>query len=127
LNLDRYHKEVEEDCKEFKLVVERFLHKWPCAQKPNLVAVSDDLLEESFGCVGQLKSLMLRMSAMQFRNGGRWDNSFLRRAAKSIKLREVIRKEIETGERKILDALVGQGVWDDSKFEEMTRRMEAAE
>jgi hypothetical protein len=124
LNLERYHLDDREDRSAFKEVVRKLQAKWPCEQVPNFLAISDELLEVSLGCVGLLKSLMLDASAMQLRNGGKWNPVFLRKAAKSNKLREVIRKEIEAGEVKIRDALHGDCLWDEKALAELTRRME---
>jgi nucleoside-triphosphatase THEP1 len=73
LCLDRYHLEKAEDRAAFKDVVKKLQAKWPCEEVPNFVAISDELLEVALGCVGLLKSLMLDASAMQLRNGGKWD------------------------------------------------------
>jgi len=126
LNLERYHLDDKEDCAAFKEVVRKLQAKWPCAEVPNFVAISDALLEVSLGCVGLLKSLMLDASAMQLRNGGKWDPIFLRKAVKANKLRELIRKEIEAGEAKVRDALHGDCLWDEKTLAELSRRMEPA-
>lgn len=124
LNLDRYHVEDAEDRKQFKKVVEMLQAKWPCEMAPQFAAISDELLEVSLGCVGLLKSLMLDASAMQLHNRGVWESGFLKKAAKSNKLREVIRREIEIGEAKVRDALYGESLWDDEKVVELATRME---
>lgn len=126
LNLDRYHIDDVEDCKQFKKVVEMLQAKWPCESVPQFTAIADELLEVSLGCVGLLKSLMLDASAMQLHNKGVWDHRFLSKAAKSNKLREVIRKEIEIGESKVRDALYGESLWDSEKVLELATRMELA-
>lgn len=126
LNLDRYHIDDVEDCKQFKKVVEMLQAKWPCETVPQFTAIADELLEVSLGCVGLLKSLMLDASAMQLHNKGVWDHRFLSKAAKSNKLREVIRKEIEIGESKVRDALYGESLWDSAKVLELATRMELA-
>lgn len=123
LNLDRYHLDARADRDEFKRVITMLMAKWPCEEVPNFAAISDDLLEVSLGCVGLLKSLMLDASAMQLRNGGKWDNQFLKKAAKSNALRKVISKEIAAGEAKVRDALVGDSLWDDKAFTALQCRM----
>lgn len=125
LNLERYHLDEPEDRKAFKEVVLKLQNKWPCKEEvPNFVGISDELLEISLGCVGLLKSLMLDACAMQLRNDGKWDRAFLGKAAKSNKLREVIRKEIEAGEAKVRDALHGDCLWDEKTYAELSRRLE---
>jgi hypothetical protein len=79
------------------------------------------LLEATLGCVGLLKTFLLDAAALQARNGGKWDQSFLARAVKSNQLREQIRKEIEVGERKVRSALAGESLWDQAALERMTK------
>ena len=123
IHFDRYHCESPDDRKAFRSVVRSLMGKWPCEEVPSLVAIADDLMEINLGCVGLLKSMMLDASAMQLRNKGTWDPHFLVRAAKANKLREVIRKEIEAGERKVLDALVGESLWDEKALVRLTAKM----
>lgn len=123
LNLERYHFDVATDRVAFEAVVTKLQAKWPCEEVPNFVAISDALLEVSLGCIGLLKSLLLDASAMQLRGGGRWSPSFLKKAAKSNKIREVIRREIEAGEAKVRDALYGNSIWDEATFSKLVHRM----
>jgi hypothetical protein len=123
LNLERYHIDNINDRAAFRLVVEKLQAKWPSAEVPNFIAISDELMEVSLGCVGLLKSLLLDASAMQLKSDGKWNPKFLVRAAKANGLRNVIRKEIENGEAKVRDALVGQVLWDDAMFSKMVHRM----
>lgn len=125
LNLERYHIENEQDREDYYNVVGKLQGRWPSSEVPNFMAISDELMEVSLGCVGLLKSLLLDASAMQLRNGGKWDPRFLLRAAKSNKLLAVIRREIERGEVKVRDALVGDTKWDEAAFSKMVHRMEA--
>jgi energy-coupling factor transporter ATP-binding protein EcfA2 len=123
IHFDRYHHDCADDRRAFKAVVQALVAKWPCEERPNLPAISDELLEISLGCVGLLKSLLLDVTALQLRAGGRWDSHYLQRAAKANKLREIIRKEIEQGEAKVRDALYGQSLWDEAAIAKLSQRM----
>lgn len=124
--LERYRHDRKEDREAFAAVVWKLQSKWPCEQVPNFVAISDALLEISLGCIGLLKSFLLDASAMQLRNGGVWVPAFLQKAAKSNGLRDVIRREIEAGEKKVRDAVYGSSPWDDETLSKLAHRMEAA-
>jgi nucleoside-triphosphatase THEP1 len=127
LNFDRYHIDDADDRSAFADVVWKLQTKWPCAQVPNFRPVSSELMEASLGCVGLLKSLMLDAAALQMANKGVWSGQFLAKAAKSTRLSEVIRKEIEAGEAKVRNALMGECLWSEAKLAEMEARMEAAD
>ena len=60
----------------------------------------------------------------QLHNGGKWEASFLPRAVKSVKLLNVIRKEIERGEAKVRDALNGDSSWDDDTLRSLMLRIQ---
>lgn len=126
INFDRYHLEVAADRAAFRRVVKLLQAAWPCDEVPNFVAISDELMEASLGCVGLLKSLMLDAAAMQMTADGKWKGSFLAKAAKSNGLRDVIRREIEAGEKKVQDAVMGVCLWSDQKLAEMQARMQAS-
>lgn len=126
LSLERYRLDNAQDRKTFEEVVVKLQAKWPSSEVPNFAAISDALLEVSLGCIGLLKSLLLDASAMQLRNNGKWSPEFLKKAAKSNKLRDVIRREIEVGEAKVRDALYGNSPWDDAAFSKLVHKMEMA-
>lgn len=123
LCLERYHRDDVEDRQAFRDVVRKIQAKWPCEQVPNFASISNELLDVSFGCVGLLKTIMLDACAMQLHNGGDWDSGFLRKATKSIKLLDTIRRDIEAGEAKVRDALRGDCIWDATTLAELTRRL----
>ena len=125
IHFERYHLEQPEDRGTFKTIIEALTAKWPCAEVPNFPAISDDLLELGLGCVGLVKSFLLDASAMQLLNGEKWDPRFMQRAAKSNKLREIIRKEIDAGEAALRDALYAQSLWDEKALARLTDRMGA--
>lgn len=125
LNLSRYLVDVPEDRQEFDDVLAKLLSKWPSQERPNLAPISTDLMEATLGCVGLLKSVLLDASAQQLRNGGAWRPEFLKRAVKSGAVQDVIRREIEIGERKVRQGLYGSSRWNDAKFSSMVHTMEA--
>ena len=124
LNLERYHIDQPADRKHFQDVVRKLQAKWPCSEIPNFCAISDYLLEASLGCIGLLKSILLDASAMQLRNDGKWAPKFLGKAVKAAKLRSLIQKEIENGEKKVRDALYGNVLWDDATLKKIEHLME---
>jgi AAA domain-containing protein len=126
IHFERYNRDIKEDRAAWKAIVVKLMAKWPCAVHPNLEAISDDLHELNLGLVGLLKSLLLDLSAMQLQNNGEWDPQFLPRAAKANKLREIIRKEIVDGEKKVRDALHGESLWDEKALQSIEERMKVA-
>ena len=127
VNFDRYHVEERADRLAWCKVVKMLQTAWPCDDVPNLAAVSDELMEACLGCVGLLKTLMLDAAALQMGDDNeKWNGIYLAKAAKANALREIIRKEIEAGEAKVRDALMGVCLWDDAKLADMSRRMEVA-
>jgi DNA transposition AAA+ family ATPase len=125
IHFERYVVGVAEDHKSWKRIVKGLQDKWPCKQVPDFEKASDALLDACLGCVGLLKALMLEASAMQLRNGGVWDNSFLPRAAKASGLREVIRKEIEVGEQRVRDSVQGNCMWDEKTLTRLSQAVGA--
>lgn len=123
-HFDRYRIEDTNDKQSFKEAVGKLVAKWPCDEKPNLAAISDELLEMTLGCVGLLKSMLLDITARQLLANGRWNPNYLGQAARAIKLREIIRREIELGEAKVRDALFGQSMWTNECIAKLARRMD---
>lgn len=131
LNMERYgmsgktDKSNAEDRKSFLAVVKLLQKAWPCPEKPNFAAVSDELLHMSLGCVGLLKTFMLDAANLQMRKSGeQWDYKFMLKAQKAVGLRNEILKEIERGESRVRDAVYGNSIWDERKFDEIVRLME---
>jgi DNA replication protein DnaC len=133
LNMERYRKENRDeldddndDVKSFKKVVTNLQKAWPCAEKPNFAAVSGELMEMSLGCVGLLKTFMLDAANLQMRKSGeKWNYEFMKKAQKAIGLRGKIEEEILRGEKRVRDAVYGNSLWDDKKFDQIIRLMEA--
>ena len=124
VHFERYRPERSEDCTAFMKIVLSLQEKWPLPDVPNFVAIWDELMTISLGCVGLLKSFLLDALAMQLLNDGRWDCGFLQRAAMATKLRAIIEQEIVSGEQEIEEALYGHGAWDSKRLTELRRRME---
>lgn len=123
LALERY-KDTPSDREAFRYVVQRLQEAWPCEVVPPFTAVSDDLREVTFGLVGLLKTVLTSALALQLRNKGVWDSSFLQKAAKAGMLRDSIRREMEQGEAKLKSAAFGSGAWSPDAFAAMVRKME---
>jgi Cdc6-like AAA superfamily ATPase len=111
LHFERYHHDCDTDKKQFSTIVEKIQKNWPSEIVPEFRAISKELMDASLGCIGLLKALMLRALAMQLDNRGKWDPMFLPKAAKSMKLLEKIRAEIEEGEEKIKGATYGESLF----------------
>ena len=126
VHFERYRPERSEDCTAFMNIVLSLQEKWPLPDVPNFVAIWDELMTISLGCVGLLKSFLLDTLAMQLLNDGRWDYGFLQRAAMANKLRAIIEQEIVSGEEEIEEALYGQSMWDSKRIVELRRRMEVS-
>lgn len=124
VHFERYRPERSDDCTAFRKIVLSLQEKWPLADVPNFVAIWDELMTVSLGCVGLLKSFLLDALAMQLLNDGTWDCAFLQRAAMANKLRAIIEKEIVSGEQEIEEALYGHGAWNSKRLAELRRRME---
>lgn len=124
LSLDRYDKSRREDLTEFARVVRLLMRKWPCPSPPALEAISAELFDASLGCVGLLKSALLEASALQLANDGKWRGDFLPRAVKSLGLLDVIRTEIEAGEKRVDKFLIGRSPWDDDVLQRLVHRVQ---
>lgn len=133
LNMERYRAENrdkldddKDDPKSFEKVVKLLQAAWPCAEKPNFAAVSDELMAMSLGCVGLLKTFMLDAANLQMRKPGeKWSYEFMKMAQKSIGLRSKIEEEILRGEKRVQDAVYGNSLWDAKKFDQIIRLMDA--
>ncbi len=126
LHFDRYHKGNSSHDVEFCSIVERMQLYWPCEETPVFSSISEELMEASLGCIGLLKTIMLRSLDMQLENKGRWNPRFLAKAAKSLKLIERIKREIVAGEEKIKDAAYGESMFSGKKLNEVIIKMNQA-
>lgn len=123
LHFQRYRREIPEDCLEFERIIARFQERWPCDEVPNFTSIHFELMEASLGCLGLLKSFLLEALAMQIANNGRWDIKILMRAAKSMKLLNRIRIEIEAGEQKLEGATYGESIFSGQLLTDANRKM----
>jgi hypothetical protein len=128
LNMERYDADDAEDVKAYKSMVKALQQNWPCEEKPNFAAIARELCVVSLGCVGLLKSFMLDAANLQMRNAGeRWDYRFMLKAQKAVGLRKIIEDEIKAGETRVRDAVYGNSVWDETKFQQLVEQMTADE
>ncbi|HEX8986742.1 MAG TPA: TniB family NTP-binding protein [Rhodocyclaceae bacterium] len=117
LHYKRYKSNIAADKTEFLDTVVKLQKKWPCKIIPNLAAISEELMEVTFGSVGLLKALMLSALAAQIKSKGeKWDPKYLRKAAKSVKLFQKIREETLVGEEKLAGATFGESLFDDEDY-----------
>jgi energy-coupling factor transporter ATP-binding protein EcfA2 len=123
LHFERYDKDSKIDTTEFKLIIGKLQKYWPCEEIPNFSAISEEILEASLGCVGLLKSLMLQALSLQLENKGRWDPRFMSKAAKSLKLLDRIRIEIQAGEDKVKGATYGETLFSGRMLDEIIAKM----
>ena len=124
LHFKRYYRENKEDRKEFEMIIRKFQSRWPCHEVPNFHKISDELMEASLGCVGILKTLLLRALDYQLNNDEIWQPSFLIKSAKTPKIHDVINKEILSGEAKIKNAAYGESFFSDQMFSSIVEKME---
>ncbi len=128
LSMRPYRSKVKEDESAFADVVARLQSKWPTpGHVPQFTAVAPQLLGVTLGCIGLLKSLLLRASAEQMRNKGIWNPQFLVNAALSPGALRTIEREIVEGEARISDFLYGTPNWSEKEFMKMAGAMRAAE
>ena len=125
LHFERYYKDRNSDRRQFKILVAKLQKCWPCIEVPNFVAISNELLDVSLGCVGLLKALMLGALSQQLANNGKWHVRMLSKAAKSVKALEKIRIEIENGEKKALVGTYGQSIFSGEYLKKLEAKMHA--
>lgn len=111
LHFQRYHRDVASDKKEFRRIVQVIQQRWPCEQIPQFDAIADELMQATLGCIGLLKSLLLKALAAQLKNKGVWEPAFLAKAAKSLTLIDTIRAEIDQGETKLRGGTYGESMF----------------
>ncbi len=124
LHFQRYHIDNKADVTEFKTaIIVKIQENWPCEIVPAFDAISDELMEASLGCIGLLKSILLHALSMQLENKGKWNPKFMAKAAKSMKLLDVIRGEFEKGEKDIAGATYGDTLFSDQILEDIVKKM----
>lgn len=84
-------------------------------------------MEASLGCIGILKTILLKSLSSQLKNKGNWDPNFLTKAAKSDKLYDEIRKEIVAGENKVKNACYGESIFTGIFLDKVIEKMNGAE
>lgn len=123
LHLDRYHIDKPKDCIEYQKAITKMQGNWPCEEIPAFHLISKELMEASLGCIGLLKTILLRSLSSQLENKGKWDPKFLAKAAKADKLYHEIRKEIELGEDKVKNACYGESIFTGEILNQVVEKM----
>ncbi len=124
LHFERYYKDEKDDAHEYsENIILKIQERWPCEEIPSFVTISDELMEASLGCIGLLKALMLQALSMQLEKKGKWDPMFMAKAAKSVKLLDSIRKEINDGEKKVQGATYGETLFSGKRLEDIVAKM----
>lgn len=124
LHFERYDKNIKADVSEFKMIVRKIQDRWPCADTPQFDMIHIELMEASLGCVGILKALLLGALELQVNSKGeKWDPRFMAKAAKSLKLLNRIRQEIEQGEEKVKGATYGESYFSGKLLDEVISKM----
>lgn len=126
LNFERYDIKKAADRNEFRRVLKVLQGQWPCESAPNFAAISDEIMEWVFGCIGLMKSFLLEAAAMQMRNDDVWKPEFLQRAVKALAMRSKIEREILEGEERVRTVLSGSSGIDPDKLRDLAQRMESA-
>jgi hypothetical protein len=119
----RYNRELKDDIDEFDNIVSKIQQRWPCEIVPNFTAISPELMEASLGCIGLLKAILLQALSMQLENKGKWTPMFMAKAAKSMKLLDVIKREIQNGEEKVRGATYGETLFSGKILESIIVKM----
>jgi hypothetical protein len=126
LHYRRYHSNNKKDVESFNTALGKLQRKWPSQNIPNLTAISTELMQASFGCVGILKDILVVTLLLQLHDPEeKWRPAFLKKATKSLLLSKNIREETEAGEEKIQEALYGDSlVFHDKALALIAQKME---
>jgi energy-coupling factor transporter ATP-binding protein EcfA2 len=123
LHFKRYNIKIPNDVEEFTNIIKKLQKKWPCEVIPDFTSISCELMNATLGCIGLLKGLLLRALQMQLKKHGIWNNEYLVKAAKSIKLIDTIRSEIVRGEEDILGAAYGESYFSEEILNSIKSKM----
>lgn len=124
LHFERYYKEDKTDESDFKSIIQKLQDHWPCEDIPQFVLIHKELMEASLGCVGILKAILLAALQLQIDSKDeKWDPRFLAKAAKSVKLLDRIRREIDEGESKVKGATYGESYFSGKLLDEVIEKM----
>lgn len=124
LHFERYQKDHKVDAADFRRIIRKLQDRWPCEDTPQFEAIHQELMEASLGCVGLLKAILLEALQLQIdAKDERWDPRFLAKAAKSMKLLQIIRQEIEDGEHKVKGATYGESYFSGKLLDDVINKM----
>lgn len=102
IHLPRYQGEIPADVTEFVKVIQTFQHHLPLAQESALDQWYEYLLEYSIGCVGILKTWLLRaLRNALIEDAKTLTRKHLQQSEYSAARRQQLREEAEAGERRL--------------------------
>lgn len=105
IHLSRYLPESHEDVAEFIRVIQTFQQHLPLEQEPTLVQQYEYLLDYSIGCVGLLKTWLIKaLRTALFEGSQTLTLQHLRQSEYSLARRKQIQAEAELGEKRFKDA-----------------------
>ncbi len=130
---DRYRSKVmnekgelvrnEIDIEDFGAAIQKLQRRWPCESHPNFYAAREILLDATLGIFGLLKEFMVVFLHMQLKNDGKWTKAFIRDSLKDAHAIGAIKKEVEAGEKKLIEIGYGRVALSDEKVDELTELM----
>ncbi|MEH2158871.1 ATP-binding protein [Nostoc sp.] len=101
IHISRYHKNCQEDVKEFNRIIRILEGHLPLLKKPQLEKHSEYLIDYSVGCVGSLKSWLVRALRNCIENNDMTLTSkHLKKTELSPSRRKQIREEAKAGEKR---------------------------
>ncbi|MEH2207244.1 MAG: AAA family ATPase [Nostoc sp.] len=107
IHLSRYHKELEQDITEYSRIIQTFQRHLPVLNEPQLEKHSDYLLDYSLGCVGILKSWLIRALNIAIeKNENTLTKNHLQQAELSLVRRKQICEEAKAGEKRFTESFI---------------------
>ena len=101
IHLSRYHSDIEQDVTEFIRVIHTFQRHFPLAHKSQLEKHYDYLMDYSIGCIGILKTWLMRaLRGALLEEAGSLEMKYLRQSEYSAARRQQLHEEAQAGERR---------------------------
>ncbi|MBD2513844.1 ATP-binding protein [Nostoc sp. FACHB-973] len=102
IHIARYHKLLQEDVIEYSAVIQTLQRHLPLLEEPQLETQCEYLLQYSIGCVGMLKSWLVRALRISLEdNATTLTLKHLKKAEFSASRRKQILEEAEAGEKRL--------------------------
>jgi GTPase SAR1 family protein len=111
------------DIEDFGVGIRKLQRRWPCESRPNFYAAREILLDATLGIFGLLKEFMVVFLNMQLKNGEEWNESFIKKSLKSAYAINTIKKEVEAGEKQLIEMGYGHVALSDDRVGELTELM----